>query len=835
MWIKLAHTIIRYRFWLMIILAIITAFMAYKAQELEVSYDYVEAVPSSDPDMVYYDQFKEQFGEDANVLAIGLRDSALYQVENFQKYKYFSEEVTKLEGVKYALSLPSMQKLVKNTESKQFELAPVFVEIPNDQAGLDTLLQQANDQKFYSGQLINEENGATFMLIAIEKKTLNSDKRQQLILDIQQLGESFSEITGIELHYAGIPFVRTIMNAKVQSELQIFLILSVLVTACILLLFFRSWDAVIFPLIIIGIMVVWSMGTLALFNYDITVLSGLLPPIIVVIGIPNSVYLLNKYHQEYNRHGDKIKALTNIIEKIGLATLITNVTTAIGFLVLIFTEIAILEEFGLVAGLNILATFIVSIILIPAVFSYLPPPSSRQLKHLRFRMIDRVLTLLDLLVHRHKYRVMMGAIAVVAVFAFGMFKIEAVSFLVDDVPNDSELKRDLAFFEDNFTGIMPLEVVIDTQQKRAITRVPTLQKVDNFQQYLAEQPEISEPISIVGFIKAARQAFYNNSPAFYALPDNRDKAFVFRYLQNSQAQGLISDEETDENNEAAQMDLLSNFSDSTGQQIRISLKIADIGSNEIKTLINEKIRPKAEEIFDSEETKINITGASLLFTKGNEFLIDNLLVSLLLAFCLIALIMAMLFGSFRMILISLVPNLIPLIITAGIMGFVGIPLKPSTAIIFSIVFGISVDDSIHFLAKYRQELKLHKAFVPIAISKSLRETGTSMIYTSTILFFGFIIFAGSSFGGTMYLGILTSLTLLIAMFTNLTILPALLMAFDNGKGLVKKHDQEIFHLIEHYDEFYQEDEDEEIDLEKIERPNGSGQNEEVSNENRREN
>lgn len=833
MWIKLAHTIIRYRLWLMIFLAIITAFMAYKAQELEVSYDYIEAVPSSDPDMVYYDQFKEQFGEDANLLAIGIRDSALYQLDNFQKFKYFSDEVAKLPGIKYVLSLPGMQKLVKNTESKQFELHPVFSQIPDDQATLDTLLQQANDLKFYSGQLINQENGATFLLIAIEKSTLNSDKRQQLIPDIQQLGESFSDITGIELHYAGIPFVRTIMNAKVQSELRIFLILSVIVTACILLLFFRSWDAVVFPLIIIGIMVVWSMGTLALFNYDITVLSGLLPPIIVVIGIPNSVYLLNKYHQEYSKHGDKLKALSNIIEKIGLATLITNVTTAIGFLVLVFTDIAILEEFGLVAGLNILATFFVSIILIPAVFSYLPPPNSRQLKHLRFKRIDKALNLLDLLVHRHKYRVMVGAIAVVFVFAFGMLKIEAVSFLVDDVPNDSELKRDLAFFEENFTGIMPLEIVIDTQQKRAITRVPTLQKVDNFQQYLAEQPSISEPISIVGFIKAARQAFYNNSPAFYSLPDNRDKAFVFRYLQNSQAAGLVSNEQTNEDNEAAQLDLLSNFSDSTGQQIRISLKIADIGSNEIKTLINKKIRPKAEEIFDGEDTEINITGASLLFTKGNEFLIDNLLVSLLLAFCLIAFIMAMLFGSFRMILISLVPNLIPLIVTAGIMGFVGIPLKPSTAIIFSIVFGISVDDSIHFLAKYRQELKLHKAFVPLAISKSLRETGTSMIYTSIILFFGFIIFAGSSFGGTMYLGILTSLTLLIAMFTNLTVLPALLMAFDNGKGLVKKQEPEIFHLIEHYDEFYQEDEDEEIDLGKIERPT-NGHAEEMSDEKRRE-
>jgi hypothetical protein len=820
MWIKIAQKIIRFRLWLMIIIFAITVFMGYHARTLEVSYDYIEAVPSGDPDLVFYEEFKAQFGEDANVLAIGVKDSSLYQSENFRRYSYLGEAISKLEGVKYVLGLPNMQKLVKDTENKDFDLRPVFTSIPDEQDTLDSLLQEARDIKLYSGQLLNEENGATFMLIAIENDVLNSGRRQQLIPDIQQLGGSFTEYTGIDLHYVGIPFVRTIMNAKVRSELRTFLILSVIVTGLILLLFFRSWDAVVFPLIIIGIMVIWSTGTLALFGYDITILSGLLPPIIVVIGIPNSVYLLNKYHNEYSRHGDKIRALTNIVEKIGLATLITNLTTAIGFLVLIFTNIVILEEFGLVAGLNILATFFVSIILIPSIFSYLPPPSKRQLKHLRLKPVDWVLTKLDLLVHRHKYRVMAGAVVVVVVFVVGMLRIEAVSFLVDDVPADSQLRQDLAFFEENFTGIMPLEVVVDTQQKRAITRTSTLSKVEEFQQYLAEQPEISEPVSVVSFVKAARQAFYNNSPAFYELPNSRDKAFIFRYLKNSQA-GEVVAEDGARTEEAAQLDLLQNFSDSTGQQVRISLKIADVGSKEIKSLIDERIRPRAEEIFD-EEAEVNITGASLLFTKGNEFLIDNLLVSLMLAFVLIAIIMALLFGSFRMILISLVPNMIPLILTAGIMGFVGIPLKPSTAIIFSIVFGISVDDSIHFLAKYRQELKNNHAFVPIAISKSLRETGASMIYTSIILFFGFIIFAGSDFGGTMYLGILTSLTLLIAMFTNLSVLPALLMAFDNGKGLAKNEDTP-FHLIEGYDEFYSEEEDEEIDLDKIERPDGEGQ------------
>ena len=826
MWSSLARYIIKFRLPLMLLLAVITAFMAYQIPKLILSYDYVAAVPPSDPSMEYYRDFRQQFGEDANLLVVGVQDSALYELPTFQRFKYLSDAIKELDGVKYVISLPELQQLTKDSDAKQFIVTPVFPELPKQQAALDSLMQVANDLKFYSSQLINPDNGATFLLIAIEKETLNSDKREQLVPDIQMLGDQFSEVTGVDLHYAGIPFVRTVMNEKIRAELRLFLLLSVLVTALILLLFFRSWDAVVFPLVVIGIIVVWSMGTLVLLGYEITILSGLLPPIIVIIGIPNSVYLLNKYHQEYKRYQDKIRALRAVIEKMGTATLITNVTTAIGFLVLMFTNVPILEEFGLVAGVNILATFAVSIILIPSVFSYLPAPSDRQLRHLRFKGVDRVLTGLDLLVHRHRYRVLTGAAILSVLFLIGFVRLESVSYLVDDVPSDSELKQDLAFFEKNFAGIMPLEIVIDTHKKRSATRLSTLQKVDTFEQFLVAQPAISQPVSVVGLVKTARQAFYNNDPAFYELPTRRDQGFILRYLKNSGMTGGFSGGDTLSSAEVSDRqspaNLLSSFADSSGQQLRISLKVADIGSQQIQQLIQETIEPKAEEIFGDSETEVKITGTSLLFAKGNAFLIRNLLSSLFIAFCLIAAIMALLFGSVRMILISLIPNLIPLIVTAGVMGLVGIPLKPSTAIIFSIVFGISVDDSIHFLAKYRQELKSNRFFVPLAISKSIRETGTSMIYTSVILLFGFIIFAGSSFGGTQNLGILTSLTLLVAMITNLTVLPSLLMVFDNGKKMVARQQKALFPvvpLIEHYHEFYQEDEDEEIDVGKLTLPN----------------
>ena len=822
MWSNLARFIIKFRLPLMLLLAAVTVFMAYQIPKLTLSYDYVAAVPPSDSSMQYYEDFRQQFGEDANLLVVGVQDSALYEVSTFRRFAYLSDAINELKGVKYVVSLPGLQQLVKNTETQRFDVVPVFPEIPAEQAELDSLLRVANNLQFYSQQLINPDNGATFLLIAIENATLNSDKREQLVPDIQMLGKQFSEVTGVELHYAGIPFVRTVMNEQVRAELQLFLILSVAVTALILLLFFRSWDAVVFPLLIIAIIVVWSMGTLVLLGYEITLLSGLLPPIIVVIGIPNSVYLLNKYHQEYKRYRNKIQALQSVVDKMGTATLITNVTTAIGFLVLMFTNVPMLEEFGLVAGINILATFVVSIILIPSVFSYLPAPGDRQLRHLRFKGVDRIITGLDLLVHRHRYRVLIGAGVITLLFLVGFLRLQSISYLVDDVPDDSQLKQDLAFFEDNFAGIMPLEVVIDTHKKRSVSRLATLQKVEAFEQFLEEQPAISQPVSVVGLVKAARQAFYSGNPDFYALPTRRDQGFIARYLKNSGMTDTGSDRGAETAAGPSPTRLLRSFADSTGQQLRISLKIADVGSHEIQHLIDEVIEPKAAEIFDDSDTEVTVTGTSLLFAKSNAFLIRNLLTSLFIAFCLIAAIMAMLFGSVRMILISLIPNLIPLIVTAGIMGLVGIPLKPSTAIIFSIVFGISVDDSIHFLAKYRQEMKLNRFFVPLAISKSLRETGTSMVYTSVILFFGFIIFAGSSFGGTQNLGILTSLTLFVAMLTNLTVLPSLLMVFDDGKKMAARQRQAgssvVTPLIEHYDEFYQEDEDEEIDVDKLELP-----------------
>lgn len=795
MWTQLAHFIIKYRLPLFIIIGLVTAFMGYHATKVEMSYDFRSTVPVTDPESIYFQEFREQFGEDGNIVAVGMRDSAIYQYENFEKLRQLCNDIKKLNGVNDVIALPLIKMIEKDTAKTQFILTDVFPGSISDQRQLDSLLVVAKNQRFYIGQIVNIENGSLAMLISIRKDVLNSSGRIDLTNDIVDLGEKFTTETNIQMHYAGLPFVRSVIADQVGSELRIFLLISVIITGIILLIFFRSARAVIFPLIVIGIVVVWVLGTIALLGYKITLLSGIIPPIIVVIGIPNAVYLTNTYHSEFVLHGNKMLAISRVIRKIGMATLLTNVTTAIGFLVLLTADIAILREFGIVAGLNVMATYIVSLILIPGVFSWMPPPSAKHLKHLDFKMMDKILSFVDLIVHRNRVTIYTVSIIIVVISVIGIFKMKALSYMVDDIPEESVVKKDLKFFEENFSGVMPLEFMVDTGKRRGVIDLKTLTTIDEFEQFLASHRDLSHPVSIVSFVKAAKQAFYNNNPDRYSLPDSRERAFILRYMRNqSDSSGLFK-----------------SFVDSTMQKMRISLQVADVGSDKMDSLVNQVIIPGRDSIFANTGITATITGTTPLFIKGNKFLIKNLRASLMLAFGLIALTMGLLFSNFRMIIISLIPNMIPMMITAAMMGYFNIALKPSTVIIFSITFGISVDYSIHFLAKYRQELHAKRFFVPLAISTSIREIGKSMFYTSVILFAGFIIFAFSSFGGTIALGILTSCTLLISMITNMVLLPALILSFD--KANYKKGQRSLIDDVD--PDYYFEERDSEIDLGKI--------------------
>ena len=805
MWDKIASFIIRFRLLLIILICLVTVVMGYYATKVEMSYDLARTVPADDPEMVFLQQFKKQFGEDANIIGVGLQDSAIYSLQNFNRFRELNKSIKKITGINNVLSLTELKIIRKDTVHKRFQLRALFPKELGSQHELDSLMTVLRTQKFYMGQLVNERNGATMMIISVQKEIMNSAKRVDLTNELVKVGDAFSKSTGIKLHYAGLPFIRTIMATKVKKEMQFFLYLSALVTGFIMFLFFRSVRAVLFSMVIIGIVVVWVMGTLALFGFKITLLSGLIPPVIVTIGITNAIYLLNKYHLEYFKRKNKPEAIANVVKKMGLAMFLTNLTVAIGFLTLLSTDILLLREFGIVAGINIMALFVVSLVMIPAIFSWLPEPKPKHLRHLDFKIMGKFLELTDLTVHRHRTIIYLVA-SVLAVFSvLGMMKLQSVTFMVDDVPENTDIHKDLKFFESNFSGIMPLEVEVNTGKRRGVLNITNLKKIDEFETFIDSLPEVSRPISIISLVKASKQAFYGNDPSRYELPTKPESVYILRYMKS---QGDSSG-------------LLKSFVDSTYTRMRISMQIADIGSVKMDSLVSRVIEPRMNKIFAGTNITTNVTGTTKLFIKGNRFLIDSLKESLLLAFILITLSMAMLFANVRMIIISLVPNLLALMITAGLMGYFGIHLKASTALIFSITFGISVDNSIRFLAKYRQEQLANKFFVPLSVSESILETGKSIIYTSIVLFAGFIIFAFSSFGGTIALGVLTSTTLVISMFTNLILLPALIMTFDKPKKL-----QEERLLIDEIDPgFYGEQEDVDIDLSKIRIHDRSGSSE----------
>ncbi|MEN7549928.1 efflux RND transporter permease subunit [Rapidithrix thailandica] len=796
MWTSLAHFVLKYRLPLIILLLAVTGFMGYMGTNVKWSYELIKIVPDDDPAMEDYTRFKQLFGEDANALAIGLNSETVYQLENFQKLDQFCDYIKEQEGIVDVLSISNILYLHPDQVEKRFEPKPLFEQIPSSQAELDSLLEVAKGLKIYEGALFNSSTGATAIFVTFDEAHLNSADRDHAIHRIEERADQFTQETGIDMHIAGLPYVRSTMAVKVKKEMEMFLAFSILITTLILFLFFRSFSPVFFSLLVIGMVIIWTMGTLSILEYKITILTGLLPPILVVIGIPNCIYLLNKYHQEYAKHNNKILALSRIIRKIGIVTLITNTTTAIGFFVLIFTGIVPMMEFGIVATINIFSTFLISIIWIPAVFSYLPEPQTRHIKHLDFKPTVAVLNLFDRIVSHYRTPVYIVSAIILVAAIIGTLKIQALTFMVDDIPDHSRLKQDLAWFEDNFEGVMPLEIIVDTGRKQGIRKRANLQKIEELAQIIGEYPGVTTPMSMVTFLKAANQSYFGNHPTDYRLPSKREEPYVLRYVKN-QDEGVGG--------------MASTFVDSTGQLLRVSMKVADFGSLRLDSLINYELKPAIDSVFEGTDLKADITGTTLIFIKGNDYLINNLRNSMIIAFILIAIIMGTLFGNFRIIIISLIPNMLPLLLTAGLMGYLGIPLKPSTALVFSIAFGISVDDSIHFLAKYRQELLAHKYNVLQAVRVSLKETGTSMIYTSIVLFAGFVIFAGSEFGGTIALGALTSTTLLIAMLTNLILLPCLLRSFDVDRKQVRL--QPIF---EQYDNVYLEDEDEEIDVNLIE-------------------
>ena len=764
-WEIIAGIVLRRRISILVTIVVFTIFLGLQWKNIHFTYAEANLLPDDHEVNIEYNTFLKEFGEEGNLIIIGSKDEKLFTPKVFENWTKLMSDFQKNKEVDLIVSIDNIKKLQKNDSLQSFEMVPF---IDHKKANDANYLKEAKNElftktPFYEGFLFNKE-GTIRSAIYIDKKIVNTPIRRAFIENILiPKIEAFEKANKIDLKVSGMPYIRTLNAKNILNEISLFIGAALFITSLIFYLFFRSHRATLISVVIVVIGVMWTFGFIGLFNYEITILTGLIPSLVIVIGIPNCIFLTNKYQQEYATHGNKAKSLQRVITRVGTATLLTNVTTAAGFATFMITNSQLLKEFGLIAAINIVALFFLCLILIPIYYSYQPVPKAKHLEHLNREYTQKFLDWIAKNVRHNRSKVYIVAILLFIISFIGALNIKTSGSLTEDMPKKAPFFKDIQFFEKEFNGVMPLEITIDTKRKKGVMKSSTLRKIDDLEKTIEKIPELSKPISIVNLVKYSKQAFYNGNPDYYELPTAQEKSFVLSYAKNA--------------TKNSDNDLMKSYVSSNGQIARITTFMKDIDTGNMAR-VEDELWKKINEIFPPDQYKVSLTGKALVFEKGTKYLLNNLITSLLFAILLICLLMIFMFRSFKMVIVSLIPNLLPLIITAGLMGYFGIPLKPSTILIFSIAFGLSVDDTIHFLAQYRQELTNHNWKIKKSVFATIKESGMSMFYTSVVLFSGFSIFMLSSFGGTVALGGLIAVTLLFGMLSNLMLLPCLVLTLN---------------------------------------------------------
>ena len=840
MWQAIANFILRNRFFILGIITLMTVFFGYYAiTALNLDNKYGIVLPKDSPTTENYKKFKKLFGEDGGALVIGVESDSLYTERNFLLWKQLGDSILQIDGVESIISEATLFTIKNNRVENKFEIHRVFSDITFQEKSIDSIKREIKNNPIYKGLLYSEKGDVSLMMIGINEKFLTDKVKSKVVLDIEKLVASYEKKLG-KMHYAGLPHLRVVIAKRIQSEMFLFIGFSLLVTSLLLYFFFRSFRVVAICNSVVIVAVIWAMGSIAFAGYKLTILIALIPPLMIVIGIPNCIFLMTKFHQEVKEHGNKVKALSRVIQKIGTATFLTNFTTALGFITFAFTNSEKLMEFGIAASVNIMMVFILSLCILPIFASFSKPPKQRHLKHLDRKFANGLINFIIKISQYNRPAIFIVSGVIIAISIYGLTKIKATGNITGDLPKNDQILLDVKFMEKHFGGSIPFEIMVSYKEPGRLFKNTTLERIELVQKEFEKDTLFSRSISPVDFVKVVNMSYYGNNPDKYTLISSRDKLRLKKYIDNfsmtnANGGGLSLKELLDTNTctirirsqmkdlgsyeVADKVALLKNKVDDIlnpdKKQIEIYFKKAENNKKYVDSILysysnvynslteilaknNNSLQvkfdsdpefvksyygkkdflPKLRKAIDNEYFDVTFTGTSVVASEGTQYLVNNLFSSLAFAILSIGTLMAILFRSWRMVLISMLPNLVPLVFTGGIMGFFGIPLKPSTLLVFSIAFGISVDDTIHFLAKYRQELKNKEWDIRECVIIAIRESGLGMFYTSIILFCGFSVFMFSQFGGTQALGLLISITLLIAMITNLILLPSLLLTLN---------------------------------------------------------
>ena len=480
-WEYIARLILTYRITILIAIIVITIFLGFQWKNLSMTYTEANLLPKKHIVNQQYDDFLSKFGEEGNLIVIGFQDQKFFTPKAFSEWNELMSGLKSSKNVELVVSISDLKKLQKDTLAQKFELVPLIDDNQkNDQAYLQNIKTELfTNLPFYEGLLFNKKSGSIRSAIYLKKEIVNTAERKIFIIEtLLPKIEKFEKNTGIDLRVSGMPYIRTINAENMKGEIGLFIGAALLITSLIFFFFFRSYRATFISIFILLFGVMWSFGTLGLFNYKITILTAIIPPLIIVIGITNCIFLINKYQQEIKLHKNQAKALQRVISKIGVSTLMTNLTTAVGFATFMITGNDLLYEFGLVTSINVITVYLLTLLIVPIMYSFMSMPKEKHLYHLSKNYLSSVLGWVENVVKTKRNYIYTVYVLFLLFSIVGVMQMKVSGSLIGEMPKSASFFKDILFYEKEFNGVMPLEIMINTKRKKGVMKLSTMKKMD---------------------------------------------------------------------------------------------------------------------------------------------------------------------------------------------------------------------------------------------------------------------------------------------------------------------------------------------------------------------
>ncbi len=713
-------------------------------RQLEFDFDFEKFFPANDDSSDFYKDYRKAFESDNDFVLIGLENkNGVFDQSFLKDIEKLVTEIEKIENVEQVLAITNARDFKKAPGTGQIYDYPILHINKPERYTRDSISIAAND--LFRGTIVSKDLTSTALWIK-HTQQISKEKCDNLSNDLHRVLDGF---TFDKTHIMGRSVGQKIYVEMMQNEMMIFMGLSFILVIAFLFIAFRSGWGILIPIFVMTLAIIWNLAIIKLLGQKIDSMLTILPTIIFVVGMSDIVHFLTRYLAELRNGNDKLSAIKITIREVGLATLLTSLTTALGFLTLVSSPILPISNFGLYTAAGVIIAFILTFSMLPSTLVLVHKPKVNALKKRDYWKPK--LAYLFLYSLRNRKTILWLSLITFVLSGWAISTIRANNYLLQGLNENHPLKQEMRFFEKNYSGARPLEVAVIFKPDTDPFSTKTMRELALLEDHLKHNYGLNAITSFHSILKKTDEVVSSKKPGFEDSEKRIKKAYI--YLLNER-------------------EIIQKFYNSEKNMARIYGQTDDLG-RQYYISKGEDLEHFMQTELKNANFNIKLTGTAQLIDRSNEILSSSMLKGLALAFLMIAILFGFLFKSWSMLVISLIPNILPLVMIGGVMGVSGIEFKVSNAIIFTIIFGIAVDDTIHFLSKFRMEIRKGRSMI-YAMKRTFLTSGKAIIVTSLILIAGFLTLVFSDFQGTFYIGLLISLSLVFAVVADLLLLPVLI-------------------------------------------------------------